>query len=88
MWAVGSPEGITGLRPLADGRTPEPLRLLAGELPPLLLPPLALPLTLGACRAAVIDAIAALNSCGETTTQCDHTSQTGQSGRLRIQQQV
>lgn len=66
------PSGSTGLRPLADGLTPLPLRLLLA----LLLPPLELLCALGAVgpsRAAVMAAIAALNSCSSST----HNAQSG-----------
>jgi hypothetical protein len=79
-----APSGSTGLRPLADGRTPEPLRLLLALL---LVPPLTLLWALGPSRAAVMAAIAALNSCvgqqqsNNRTEQQRHYQSTG-AGRL------
>lgn len=58
-FSVLTPSGNTGLRPLAEGRTPEPLRLL------LVLLPFDDLWALGPCRAAVIAAMAALNSCAQ-----------------------
>jgi hypothetical protein len=65
-----SPSGRTGLRPLADGRTPDPLRLLL-----VLLPPLLLLCALGPSRAVVMAVMAALNSYARQTAPLESTVQ-------------